>query len=148
MKNVRMCVLMTLVVLAFGMAPQAKAENTGDGTAIGVQFGYPGNVGLSLRFERVAIGAAWRLGGSGYLHVTADYWLVKEGVATNLDFYVGPGLNLGIADPFILGIRLPVGLQWMPARSVEIFGVVAPRLYVIPKTDFDMNAAIGIRFVL
>ena len=45
------------------------------------------------------------------------------------------GVNLGLADLSILGIHLPVGLQWMPARSIEIFGEVAPCLYVAQKKD-------------
>lgn len=125
----------------------AIAGNADGSTAAGIQFGYPGNVGLSLRFDRIAIGAAWHLGDNGYLHVTADYWLLKNKIAKNLDWYLGPGVNLGIGDPFALGVRLPIGLQWIPVEHLEIFGEVAPCLWVIDAVDLDFNGAVGIRYI-
>ncbi|MCX6139620.1 MAG: hypothetical protein NTX15_02125 [Candidatus Kapabacteria bacterium] len=126
----------------------ASAQNRDQGTGVGIQFGYPGNVGLSLRFDQIALGAAWRLGDNGYLHLTADYWLLKKKLVKNVDWYLGPGVNIGIGDPFILGVRLPIGLQWMPAKQLEIFGELAPCFYLLKETKFDVNAAIGIRYIL
>lgn len=147
---IRVKTIMAIVVIVVIIANvcSARAQNRDQGTAVGIQFGHPGNVGLSLRFDKIAIGAAWRLGDKGYLHVTADYWLLKNKLVKNVDWYLGPGVNLGIGDPFLLGVRLPVGLQWMPAKQLEIFGELAPCFYLLNETKFDINAAIGIRYIL
>jgi hypothetical protein len=146
MKFMRTMILAITVLGTMAVAPHMSAGRDG-GTAAGIQFGYPGNVGLSLRFDRIAVGAAWNFGDNGYLHVTADYWLLKNNLAKNLDWYLGPGVNLGVGDPFALGVRLPIGLQWIPADHIEIFGEAAPCLWLIDAVDFDFNGAVGIRYI-
>ena len=74
MKKVFVTLLAAIVMV--GATSTAAAE-----TGIGVQFGEPGNVGLSLRFDNIAIGAGWKLGDNGYLAVDADYWLMKNNLA-------------------------------------------------------------------
>ena len=117
-------------------------------TGIGIQFGHPGNAGLSLRFDNLAIGAAWGFGEGGYLHATIDYWMLKKNLSTNLDWFLGPGVDFGVGDPFTLAVRVPIGLQWMATKDIEVFGDVAPGLKLIDKTDFYFAGAIGIRFIL
>ncbi len=146
MKIVQSLILSATVLGVMVSAPATFAQQDG-GTAVGVQFGYPGNVGLSMRFDRIAIGAAWHLGDNGYLHVTADYWLLKSTIVKNLDWYLGPGVNLGIGDPFAFGVRLPIGLQWIPFKHLELFGEVAPCLWLINAVDLDFNGAVGIRYI-
>lgn len=142
-----LCLTLLLIVMWSCSVQTSSAANEG-GTGIGVQFGYPGNVGLSLRFDNVAVGAAWNLGGNGYLHATVDYWMIKNDLAKDLDWYLGPGLNIGIGNPFILGVRLPVGLQWMPVNRIEIFGELAPCLWLIDNVSFNWNGAVGVRYIL
>jgi len=138
----RRLLLLTVVTTTLAlMATTAKAE-----TGIGIQFGEPGNVGLSLRFDNIAIGAAWGFGDNGYLHVTADYWLLKNNIATKLDWFLGLGADLGIGDPFTVAARVPIGLQWMPAKDWEIFGQVAPGLKLINEVDFYFGGAVGVRY--
>jgi hypothetical protein len=137
----RVLLMMAVVAACVASAPTANAE-----TGVGIQFGEPGNVGLSLRFDNIAIGAAWGFGDNGYLHVTADYWLMKNDLAKNLDWFLGLGADLGIGDPFTVAARVPIGLQWMPAKDWEIFGQVAPGLKVIDEVDFYFGGAIGVRY--
>ncbi|MBK7032291.1 MAG: hypothetical protein IPI24_08795 [Ignavibacteria bacterium] len=146
MKVVQKALMAFTMFLLVAVAPVMAGNNDGS-TAAGIQFGYPGNVGLSLRFDRIAIGAAWHVGDNGYVHVTADYWLLKSSLAKNLDWYLGPGVNLGLGNPFALGVRLPVGLQWIPAEHLEIFGEVAPCLWLIDAVDLNINGAVGIRYI-
>ena len=141
MKRV-LLILTAAVVLA--LAPSTASAETG----IGIQFGEPGNVGLSLRFDQIAIGAGWAFGDNGYLAIDADYWVLKKDLATNLDWFVGVGAGLRLGDPFRLSARVPVGLQWMPAKQWEIFGQLAPALQIINKIDFEFGAAVGVRFIL
>lgn len=120
-----------IACVALLSVPSAHAADGAKGTAIGVQFGYPGNAGLSLRFDNLAVGAAWSFGDEGYLHATVDYWLLHNKIERNLNWYLGPGVNLGVGDPFMVGVRLPVGLQWLPAKNIEIFGEFAPCLWLV-----------------
>lgn len=136
-----------LILLVGGITLIAPFQMPAE-TGIGIQFGHPGTVGLSLRFDNIPIGAAWRFGGNGYLHTTADVWLLKENLAEHLDWYLGPGVDLGIGDPFLLSARVPIGLQWFPAEKIEVFGQLAPGLQIIDKSAFYFAAAVGIRFIL
>ena len=138
----RVLVLAVMMASLAVAAPSLNAE-----TGVGIQFGEPGNVGLSLRFDNIAIGAAWGFGDNGYLHVTADYWLMKNDLAKNLDWFLGLGADVGIGDPFTLAARVPIGLQWMPAKDWEIFGQVAPGLQIINEVDFYFGGAIGVRYI-
>lgn len=133
--------LFTVVIMTSAFT--AKAD-----TGIGIQFGHPGNVGLSLRFDNLAIGAAWGFGGNGYIHASIDYWMLKNNLATNLDWFLGPGVDVGIGEPFTLAVRVPIGLQWMATEKIEVFGLVAPGLKLIDKTDFYFAGTVGVRFIL
>lgn len=136
--------LLCLVVSVLFLTPQTSRSETG----IGIQFGDPGNVGLSLRFDNLAIGAAWGFGNGGYLHTTIDYWMLKNNLSTNLDWFLGPGVDVGIGEPFTLAARVPIGLQWMPTKKIEVFGMVAPGLQIIDETKFYFAGTVGIRFIL
>jgi len=135
-----------LLLTTCGMLAVMPARATE--TALGIQFGTPGNVGLSLRFDRVSIGAAWQLGNDGYLHTTIDYWAIKSPLGSKVDWFLGPGVDLGLRNPFLLAIRIPIGLQWMPSKDWEIFGDVAPSLQVIDASKFYVAGTIGLRYVL
>ena len=140
MKRTLLVVAVAALMAVYG-GQQAQAE-----TGVGIQFGEPGNVGLSLRFENIAVGAAWSFAGDGYLAVDADYWIIKENLAKNLDWFLGPGVGIRLGDPFRLAIRGVPGLQWKPAPEWEIFGQVAPALQIINEIDFEFGGAVGVRY--
>ena len=138
--------LVALVVglLAIGAAP-ARSE-----TAVGAVFGYPGNVGLSLRFDNMPINAAWS---EDFFHATVDLWMKKTPLQNaQWSWYVGPGADLGFplddADEFFLAARVPFGLQWMATPKLEVFGEIAPGLQILDETDFYWASSVGVRFVL
>jgi hypothetical protein len=64
---------LALAVLTIGLIAALAAPARSE-TAIGAVFGYPGNVGLSLRFDNMPINAAWS---SDFFHGTVDMWLKK-----------------------------------------------------------------------
>lgn len=139
-----MLLALGLSLASFGAA---RAE-----TAIGVVFGHPGNVGLSLRFDRTAIGVAWS---DDYLHGTLDWWIKKTPINDTegkLSWYYGPGIDLGLpfedVDEFFLAGRFPFGLQFMATPQWELFGELAPGLQLIDETDFYFAGSAGVRFVL
>ena len=137
------CLIASLigVVIILAASPTSRAE-----TGVGIQFGSPSNVALSLRFDRLAFGVGWGFGDNGYLVVDADYWILKNELARQLDWFVGLGVGAFIGDPFRLNVRVPIGLQWMPAKEWEIFGQLAPALQVINEVDFIFGGAVGVRY--
>jgi len=139
--------ILAVVMLTLAAHGTSRAE-----TAIGAVFGHPGNVGLSLRFDRTPIGVAWS---DDFVHATIDRWMIKkplEGGEGRLSWYFGPGADFGIplddAEEFFFAVRAPIGLQFMATPKIETFGELAPGLQVVDETDFYWAAAVGIRFVL
>jgi hypothetical protein len=131
------------LALALTLASTSGKAETG----LGLQFGDPLNVALSARFDDIAIGAGWRFGDGGYLVADIDYWLLKNDLAKDLDWYLGPGVGVLIGDPFRLNIRGVLGLQWMPAKQWEIFGQVAPYLQLINELQLRVGGAVGVRYI-
>jgi hypothetical protein len=135
---------LAVVSLSLASIGVAHAE-----TAIGAQFGYPGNIGLSLRFDRTPIGVAWS---SDFLHGTADRWLKKQKAGDKLDWYYGLGVDAGIPlddnEDFFLAGRVPVGLQLMVSPKIETFAELAPGLQVLNDVDFYWAGCVGVRFLL
>ncbi len=141
-----------VIVSAAALLTLATVGTVRAETAIGAVFGYPGNVGLSLRFDRMPIGVAWS---EDFIHGTIDMWTVKKMLGTtndNLDWYFGPGVDLGLpledSEEFFLAIRAPIGLQLMPSPKIELFAEAAPGIQVLDDVDFYIAGAAGIRFVL
>jgi len=138
-----------VAVLALSLAciGTARAE-----TAIGAVFGYPGNVGLSMRFDRTPIGVAWS---DNFIHGTIDMWIKKtpmKDTEGKMSFYYGPGADVGIptdsANDWQLAFRVPFGLQYMASPKMELFGELAPGIKIINDVDFYWAGSVGIRFVL
>jgi hypothetical protein len=121
-------------------------------TAIGAVFGYPGNVGLSMRFDNTPLNVAWS---DDFLHGTGDIWLKKTAMKDGegkLSWYYGAGVDAGIPmnddHDFFLAGRVPIGLQFMMSPKLELFGEVAAGVQVLSDFDFYWASSAGIRFVL
>ena len=139
------------ILCALSLAPFLASPSRAE-TAIGAVFGYPGNAGLSARFDNTPIALAWS---SDFLHGTADLWMVKkpmEGGDGRLSWYFGPGGDIGIplddSEDFFLAVRTPLGVQFMVSPKVETFGEFAPGVQLANETDFYWAASVGVRFVL
>jgi hypothetical protein len=143
----RAIVILSTVLLASSAAALARAE-----TAIGAVFGYPGNAGLSARFDDKPVALAWS---SDFLHGTADLWMIKKPMDIGegrMSWYFGPGGDIGIPlddhEEFFLAVRAPLGVQFMLSPKVETFGEFAPGVQLVDETDFYWAASVGVRFVL
>ena len=141
-------VLATLLSLAIVQRP-ARAE-----TAMGAVFGYPGNVGFSMRIDQIPIAAAVS---SNRLHGTVDRWLIKKPMKLKdsegkLYWYFGPGADIGIPTEdnvdFFLAGRAPVGLQLMWKPKIEFFGEFAPGIQIVNDLDFYYAIDVGVRWVV
>ena len=122
-------------------------------TGVGIILGEP--TGLSLRFNNFPIfGIAWSF--NNYFHVHCDYWFKNSTLAGPFLWYIGAGGKVlfysgndkkGDSKNGIgLGIRVPFGLQIYPIKRLEIFAELVPGMILIPSTDVDLDAGIGIRF--
>jgi hypothetical protein len=69
---------------------------------------------------------------------------VPEG---KLPFYVGVGGRVVFSDDATIGVRVPLGLDYMFSNApVDIFVELVPILNLAPSTDFDFNGGIGARY--
>lgn len=75
-----------------------------------------------------------------------------EAKESNMLFYSGYGIRLideGIHDDTILGVRIPFGISYlMNDPPLDVFGELAPRINVLPSTNFGIDVMIGIRYRL
>ncbi|MBN1897938.1 MAG: DUF3996 domain-containing protein [Spirochaetes bacterium] len=139
--------LMAVFIISF-MGTTAQASNSG--TGIGIIIGEP--TGLSLKFGNFPVlGIAWSF--DEYIHLHCDYWLKNAYLGGPFDWFIGVGGKLliyesGKDDNIGLGLRIPIGLQLFVVDNLEIFGEVAPGILLIPNTDFDIDAGIGLRFYI
>lgn len=135
----------TLVFFIFtatvGIVP-ATAE-----VGVGVILGSP--TGISALFSnRVAVAAAWNIP-SERVHLHSDVWLLRQRLIDPVDWYLGVGGKVQFAsegDEVRTGVRVPLGLQWYAFPRLELFGEIVPGMQLIPSTDFDLDAGIGVRF--
>lgn len=122
---------------------------------IGVMLGSP--TGISAKkwlSRRTAIdgGAAWSLGKNPGLHLHADYLVHRSDLEGLVDgrsyayYGIGGRIKLENEDP-LLGVRIPLGVTYLfPDAPFDAFFEVVPVFDVMPRTRFDLNLSIGMRF--
>lgn len=105
--------------------------------------------GLNFTFGKV----------ENFIGLTADWLLYKQPIYEpfNLNFYLGPGFYTSIlfADKgqFDAGLRIPVGVNWVPLKFFETFVELTPAFGVAISPNSDqqfhpswlLQSAIGAR---
>ena len=120
---------------------------------LGIILGEP--TGLSCIFENfIALGLAWSL--ENYIHIHVDCWLLHKDLYESFMWFIGAGGKLKIFTElsnrqeqdtsFALGIRIPVGVQFVFEEHFELFIEAAPGVQLYPATEFDIDAGLGLRF--
>jgi len=142
------------LVVAFPVARSAQAQDSGFG--LGLILGDPngidfkGYVGPTASLEG-AIG--FGIIDDGHLHAHLDF--LWEFDLTSFDradmlLHVGVGPKIGLffdADEFRVGARGPVGLTFQFTNvPLDFFIEVAAGLWFIDDVDFDLDAAVGLRY--
>jgi hypothetical protein len=154
------------VLLAFGLTalPGAYAQNR-EGTGLGIMVGEPTGVSFKTWIDQdraIDAGIAWSFSGDDSLHLHADYLLHHFGVFKNhklpgqLPLYYGLGGRIKLEDDdngrgddedTLVGLRLPVGIAYLFAEApFDLFAEIVPVLDLVPDTDLDLNAAVGVRY--
>ncbi len=152
MKRWPICSLyLMLIVTLFPLSAMAKDQRT---FGLGVILGEPTGLSAKLWTSRTTAldgSLAWSFGRKDAFHMHGDFLLhdyslikISEG---KLPVYYGIGGRLKLQVETLLGVRFPLGLNYQFARApFDIFIEIVPILELIPATDFNMNAAIGVRF--
>jgi hypothetical protein len=152
-------VLFTLLLCVSG----ARADK---GVGLGVIIGEPTGITVKkwLSYNHaVDAGAGWSFSENNSVHFHADYLfhnfdLLDAGsLGGRLPVYFGLGGRLKLQnhdndrgrnhDHALAGARLPLGIAYeFPRDPVELFAEIVPVVDLIPDADFDINAAVGVRF--
>lgn len=163
----RLSVLATVLLVVFTINT-AQAQQSGNNIGLGVMVGEP--TGLSFKAWTSGTTAfdaalAWSLEGRDRIHIHADHlWHNFDVFGGDIDpgqlpVYYGIGGRLILVDDepdpdgddndAIFGVRVPVGINYLFENNpIGLFLEVAPTINLIPDTDLDADAALGIRFYL
>ena len=138
----------TFILLTNFTLPQSR------GFGLGIVIGEP--TGLSAKLwtsssNALDFAAAWSFKGDGHLLLQADYvWHSFDLIRVSsgrLPLYYGIGGRVIFADDPLVGVRIPVGLNYQFATApIDIFVEIVPILDLIPSTDFDLGGGLGVRF--
>jgi hypothetical protein len=147
-----------LAALSLG---RARAQERG--TGLGIIVGEP--TGISLKSwlgKSTAFDAAlaWSFDGNDFIQVHGDYLTHNFTLLTvekgRLPFYYGIGGHIKFFNTegkksddtrTRLGVRIPLGLAYLFEKTtLDIFVEVAPVLNLVPETEFELGAALGIRY--
>jgi hypothetical protein len=136
------------------------------GFGLGIILGEPTGVSLKgWQGKSTAIDGAlaWSFAGNDFFQIHGDYlshnFALLKVEKGKLPFYYGIGGRIKFFgdgsnrrgrdnnDKTRIGVRVPLGLAYLFERTaLDIFLEVVPILDLIPETEFDLNAAIGIRY--
>ena len=144
-KKIAVLVLAMFAFLAHTQATEARI-------GIGVMGGEPS--GLTLKFNNfpvIGIGYSFLgLNNNDWLHLTVDYWILNPPIGGPFHWYLGIGASVKYPSSSVVGVgvRVPIGIQFMPTNWLEIFLEGAPGLRILPNINFDWQASLGIRFYI
>ncbi len=125
------------------------------GFGLGMILGEPTGISLKNwlgRSTAVDFAIAWSFEGQNSFTIHGDYlshhFKLTQVESGSLPFYYGIGGSMKFKDDDTrLGARVPLGLNYhFENLTLDLFLEFVPVLLLIPKTDFEINAGIGIRY--
>lgn len=153
-------------ILSVSTARAAANQSVGIGVQYSWVYNYVNGPGLTVKIGNFpVIGANLNIGNGGLgLGLTVDWHAWNPPLGPFL-FYLGPGIGgnifIGSSFSFNLGLRLPIGLQWFPAKWLEIFLETPPTVGLSLGTGagygsgssgsltiptFGIGVSLGVRF--
>jgi hypothetical protein len=106
------------------------------------------------RFTAFDFFAEWNFDSNDY-NFHADYlthnYELLDAKESNMIFYSGYGIraldDTNDDERPTLGLRLPFGVTYlMEDPHIDLFGEVAPRMNVTPRTNFGLDIMVGVRY--
>lgn len=148
MKKILGLFILSFIILQINVSAQDR------GFGLGIILGEPTGVSGKLWTSgenAFDFAAAWSFQGNGNLLLQADYvWHIFRLIPVpdgKLPFYVGIGGEVILASDPVIGVRVPLGLDYMFNNApVDIFVELVPILRLAPSTDFDFAGGIGARY--
>jgi len=145
--------LFGLLIILFSLLQfnsYAQERGFGLGIILGEPTGVSGKLWTSGT-NAFDFAAAWSFTGDGNLLLQADYvWHIFRLIPVpegKLPFYVGVGGEVILVHDPVIGVRVPLGLDYMFGNApVDIFVELVPILRLAPSTDFDFAGGIGARY--
>ena len=140
------------VLICVGMsAPAAFAERGPLG--LGLILGEPTGISAKLwlgDLHAVDAAVAWSFPDDAF-YVHANYLFhITDLISVDtgqLPVYFGVGGKISLRDDPRVGVRVPVGLNYLfESTPLDAFVEIAPGIGLYPSTRFDLGAAIGIRY--
>jgi len=152
----RKALVLALALTIFcGFSASAYTAGIGGEFALNVGNGLPSSALLSFRLPKFppVFGLGLTMGqNQSSLVLLADWWLAQGNLFSFINYYIGPGLFVGISDGAQLGIRVPIGFNAYPLKPLEIFLEFAPAVYLLDSSgvisipNFGLQAGFGFRF--
>ena len=146
-RSILLCVF--IAVLTCGTV---KAQSRGFG--LGIVVGDPTGISAKLwtGYGKAIDGAvAWLSGDENTVYLHGDFLFHKfyryKARRHRLLPYYGIGGRIKVEEKTKVGIRIPLGINYLLANSpLDFFLEIVPLLDLSPSTDFSINGAIGIRY--
>lgn len=123
---------------------------------LGIIIGDPTGVSAKKWLDAthaIDVAVGWKTGSVDETTAQADYLIHDLTIFGNSKWpsvlYYGIGIRVNDRSNRRQrdGLRLPVGVELQPTvPSLLLFAEIAPRLDVTPKTDLQLDAAIGFRY--
>lgn len=152
-----MCKRLLLAILTLALFSGNAAAEGGDfglGIIVGEPTGFIGKLFVSEK-NAFDVALAWSLESPNYMHIHGDYlyhhYFVADFGESQGEFgaYLGFGGRIALVDDHDdhVGIRFPLGIAYFFSDDrFDTFLEIVPIMDVAPKTDFDVEGAIGLRF--
>ena len=143
-------VLVLLAVLLTCVSAQAQDRGFG----LGVILGEPTGISFKQWIEKkkaIDGAIAWSFEKKSAVHLHADLLFHTSNIVkvemSKLVAYYGIGGRIKFVDKSRIGVRVPLGLDYLPSETpIDVFLEIVPLLDLAPSTDFTLNAALGVRF--
>jgi hypothetical protein len=141
------------LILAVSVLITGTSYSQDRGFGIGIILGEPTGLSAKLWTSNVNafdFAAAWSFKGKGHMLLQADYVWHSNVIQVSpgkLPLYYGIGGRVILSDDPLVGVRIPVGLDYQfESAPIDIFVEIVPILDIIPSTDFDLGGGLGVRF--
>ena len=152
----RIAIGLALLSVTVGIPAQAitsrvgSAEDIGVGIALGQPMGVTGKYWLS---STAAIDGAAGYHFNKNFDIHSDYlwhsfssFEVQNG---RLPFYFGMGGRVNLGNDSNFGMRLPLGVSYLPSNDpYEFFAEVAPVVRLLKNLGVDIDGVVGVRVYL
>jgi hypothetical protein len=142
--------LMILGCLVLGVATVSAQQGFG----VGIIAGEPSGISAKLWLTETSAldgAAAWSFQDEGSFYIHADYLFhIHDTIPIDrgmIPFYVGAGASVTLEQDPRIGLRVPVGVEYIFEEApVEIFLEAAPGVGLFPATEFQIGGGVGARF--